>query len=173
MLKFALISALAVVASAQNICTYTGYDCDTYYYGCCLDIAQDTCCTWPSNYGWSVDYNDMPMTSTWMGYAYGDTCETETSGIGSSSGSACASVYDAPGYINWKSGSWVSDYLRRRSLEDTESKRDTECVSINAIGFVDANGEKHRVQVPEGKLDEVNGYVLAGNVEELLKLQTV
>jgi len=176
MLKTALITSLAIaLASAStDICTYTVRGCSTISaYGCCLGIAQDTCCTWPSNYGWSVSYAGMPTTPYWLGYAYGDTCTTETSGVGSSSGSTCASVFNGPTYLAWKSGSWDADFRSRRSLEEPEAKRDIKCASINAIGFSTADGEEHFVRVPDGKLDEVNAHLQAENFDELLKLEAV
>ena len=93
-MMFSLLSSLILAsavgfASAGDICTYTSRSC-IGSYGCCYGIAQNTCCYWPSNYGWSVKFQNMPMTSTWLGTTYGDSiCSTQTGGIGSSSGSAC------------------------------------------------------------------------------------
>ena len=83
-----LISAVSLV-SAGDICTYTSRSC-IGSFGCCNGIAQNTCCDWPSNFGWSVKFQNMPMTSTWFGKTFGtSTCSTQTGGGGSSSGSIC------------------------------------------------------------------------------------
>ena len=193
---FSLLSSLILAsavgfASAGDICTYTSRSC-IGSYGCCYGIAQNTCCYWPSNYGWSVKFQNMPMTSTWLGTTYGDSiCSTQTGGIGSSSGSACkyrrslrlfilltqtfffskgASVYNGPTYLAWKSAKWNAGTGARRDLGTRDNAT---CVQPNVIGFTTEDGKEHLVKVPEGQFDEVNEWVKTDDFSKLLELDSV
>ncbi|KIJ95218.1 hypothetical protein K443DRAFT_109108 [Laccaria amethystina LaAM-08-1] len=164
-----LVSAVGF-ASASDICTYTSRSC-IGSYGCCYGIAQNTCCYWPSNYGWSVKFQNMPMTSTWLGETFGDSiCSTETSGQGSSSGSICDSVYNSPTYLAYKSANWHAGTGARRDLETRDNAT---CVQPNVIGFTTEDGKEHLVKVPEGKFDEVNEWVKTDDYSKLLELDSV
>jgi hypothetical protein len=184
-----LVSAVGF-ASASDICTYTSRSC-IGSYGCCYGIAQNTCCYWPSNYGWSVKFQNMPMTSTWLGETFGDSiCSTETSGQGSSSGSICKcrgslrlfflltqrylskgdSVYNSPTYLAYKSANWHAGTGARRDLETRDNAT---CVQPNVIGFTTEDGKEHLVKVPEGKFDEVNEWVKTDDYSKLLELDSV
>jgi hypothetical protein len=156
-------------------------------------IAQNTCCNWPSNYGWSVKFQNMPMTSTWFGKTFGtSTCSTQTGGGGSSSGSICknhetlpnlfsiltqrnifslgTSVFNGPTYLNWLSANWNAGTGMRR---DAEARDDANCVRPNVIGFTTQDGVEHLVKVPEGKFDEVNEWVKSDDFSKLLELEAV
>jgi len=193
MCMLSLLSSVILISTvgfalAGNICTYTPHSC-IRSFGCCYGIAQNTCCYWLGNYGWSVRFQNMHMTSTWLGKVFGNFCSIQTAQAGSSSGSICkccgslhlfsslmqtffskgASIYNGLTYLAWKSGNWNAG----TGKHDLETYGNVTCIPPNVIGFTSKDGKEHLVKVPKGKFDEVNKRVKTDNFLKLLELNSV
>ncbi|TFK33266.1 hypothetical protein BDQ12DRAFT_670378 [Crucibulum laeve] len=170
--NYIVFSFFATAALAGNICSYTTRDCVTGIRTCCNNIAEGTCCSWSSTYGWAVKFENMPLTSWWLGRTYGDTCRTSTSGGGSSGGSTCVTVYPGPNYLNWKSANWDADTRSRRSVDNTTSSVELKCAIPNVVEFNTQDGEAHSVTFTADQADHIHELVDAGKLEELLDMYT-
>lgn len=79
-------------------------------------------------------------------------------------------MFDAPSYLNAKSGKWKISGSARRS-EDEAGRDTSDCVEVDTFGFSGKDGEKHEIRIPHGRaFGELEALAQQGRFDELLKL---